>query len=186
MIRKKRAAGKTRLAITISLAGLVACGGGGSDDPQPTPTPTPTTKSWTLNVGGEVKTITENTAFAIGQIQLCQIVTRGGVWNLSLIQGCGSTGSSYSTYSQAGLHVAQLAGGTATFWGGTVAVCPVSEQEYQLTLQAQDQNSLVTYSFTKFPQGFDFSAGTTYHVAALTDDGTGNGTLTIASGACPQ
>lgn len=168
------------LALVLPAALLAGCGGGSSGGSS-SPAADTSQTSWTLTVNGKPQTLSANSSFTLGTIQACAVANKGGTWQLSFEQNCGNS-QSQASFS---VNTAELADGPRTEVYRDLSVCALAEGDYRLTLQAQDQNSQVTYSFTRFPANFDFSSGSLYHIASLTDDGTGNGTLTLAPGACP-
>ncbi len=170
---------------------ITGCGGGGGSDPAPTPTPTPST--WTLNVGGEEKTITEGQIFDLGWLQLCEVVKRGGEWRIDInqsttglpgISGCAAS-TSVSGYSATYSDVTVFPDGVAHVIAQKPGACPVSKTQYNGNIRAHDINADVTYTLASFPADFDFSQSNYMHISALKDDGTGNGVLEVATGPCP-
>lgn len=173
------------LALLLPAALMAGCGGGSSESTSSNSgsntTPDKTQTSWPLTVNGKQQTLTANSTFTLGNIQACAVANKGGNWQLSFELNCGNS-QSQASFS---VNTTELADGARTEVYRDLSVCALAPDDYRLTLQAQDQNSQVTYSFTRFPADFDFSSGSLYHIASLTDDGTGKGTLTLAPGACP-
>lgn len=170
---------------------LTGCGGGSGSDP--TPPPPPPSNSWSLNVGGQEKTITQGQTFELGKLQLCEVVKRGGEWQIAInhmgalqpagVTGCTTmSGSSTSTT----LNVAQLPNGTKSDLATPPLACPLSKTQYTANISVRDVNADVTYKLSNLPANFDFSQSGVMHISALKDDGTGNGVLEVAVGACPN